>query len=102
MQRARPYSIVASVHAIGPRNGDSSFYSDHTTLAVGTALGVFLLSRRWGTAALVTATLVGVGRVAVGAHYASDVLVAALAAGLAVRLLLLLRGDRWRRCSPDC
>lgn len=90
VQRLRPYAALASVHAIGSRNGDSSFYSDHTTLAVGTALGVFLLSRRWGIAALVTATLVGLGRVAVGAHYPSDVLVAALAAAVAVRLLLLL------------
>ncbi len=92
VQRARPYSVLASVHAIGSRNGDSSFYSDHTTLAVGTALGVFLLSRRWGIAALVVATMVGISRIAVGAHYPSDVIAATVAAAVAVGLLLLLRG----------
>lgn len=92
VDRARPYNALASVHAIGSRNGDSSFYSDHTTLAVGTAVGVLLLSRRWGIAAAVAAALVGLGRVAVGAHYPSDVAAAAVAAGLAVGLLLVLRG----------
>jgi len=88
--RGRPYSVLASVHAIGSRSGDSSFYSDHSTIAVGTAIGVFLLSRRLGIVALVVAVMVGVGRIAVGAHYPSDVLAAAAAAALGVWMLLLL------------
>ena len=88
--RARPYSALATVHAIGSRNGDSSFYSDHTTIAVGTAIGVFLVARRLGVVALVVATLVGLGRIAVGAHYPSDVLAAAAAAAIGVAVLLLL------------
>jgi len=88
--RARPYSVLATVHAIGSRNGDSSFYSDHTTIAVGTAIGVFLVARRLGIAALVIATMVGLGRIAVGAHYPSDVVAAAVAAALGVAVLLLL------------
>lgn len=90
--RARPYSVLASVHAIGSRNGDSSFYSDHTTIAVGTAIGVFLVARRLGIGALVIATLVGLGRIAVGAHYPSDVLAGAVAAASGVAVLLLLAG----------
>jgi len=90
--RARPYSVLASVHAIGSRNGDSSFYSDHTTIAVGTAIGVFLVARRLGIVALVIAALVGLGRIAVGAHYPSDVLAGAVAAALGVAVLLLLAG----------
>jgi len=89
--RGRPYSVLASVHAIGTKNGDSSFYSDHTTLAVGTAIGVFLVSRRLGIVALVIAAMVGAGRIAVGAHYPSDVLAAAAAAGGFVAAMVVLK-----------
>ncbi len=61
LTRARPYSVLASVHAIGSRNGDSSFYSDHTTITVGTAIGVFLVARRLGIVALAIAAMVGIG-----------------------------------------
>lgn len=88
--RVRPYSALASVHAIGSRSGDSSFYSDHTTVAVGTAIGVFLVARRLGIAALILATMVGIGRIALGAHYPSDVLTAAAAAGIGVAAMLAL------------
>jgi len=91
VHRVRPYTAIASVHAIGSRGGDSSFYSDHTALAAGAAIGVMLLSRRWGIAAVGAAALVAMGRVAVGAHYPTDVLAAAAAAGFAVWLLQLLR-----------
>lgn len=90
--RARPYSALATVHRIGSRNGDSSFYSDHTTIAVGTAIGVFLVARRLGIVALVIATLVGLGRISIGAHYPSDVLVAAVAAALGVAVLFVVVG----------
>ncbi len=90
--RARPYSVLATVHAIGSRNGDSSFYSDHTTIAVGTAIGVFLVARRLGIGALVVAVTVGLGRIAVGAHYPTDVLTGAVAAAIGVAVLLLLVG----------
>jgi hypothetical protein len=46
--RLRPYWALPAVHAIGTRNGDSSFYSDHTTLTAGAAAGIWLVSRRWG------------------------------------------------------
>lgn len=91
VDRTRPYNALASVHAIGARSTDSSFYSDHTTLAVGTALGVFLLSRRLGIAALAMAVVVAVGRVSLGAHYPSDVVAAGVAASVAVGGLLVLR-----------
>jgi len=90
--RSRPYSVLVSVHAIGSRNGDSSFYSDHTTVAVGTAIGEYLVARRLGVVALAVAALVGLGRIAVGAHYPSDVLAGAVAAAIGVALLLLLAG----------
>jgi hypothetical protein len=70
--RPRPYWALPTVHAIGGRAGDSSFFSDHTTIAAATATGCLLLSRRWGLAAAGATLLVALGRVAIGAHYPSD------------------------------
>ncbi|HZD67790.1 MAG TPA: phosphatase PAP2 family protein [Actinomycetes bacterium] len=89
--RLRPYWGLPAVHAIGSRGGDSSFFSDHATLAAAATVGVLLVNRRWGLTCLAVALLVGVGRVAVGAHYPSDVLVGLVVGGLAVMALLPLR-----------
>jgi len=67
--RPRPYWALPTVHAIGGRAGDSSFFSDHTTIAAAAATGCLLLSPGWGLAAADAAVLVALGRVAIGAHY---------------------------------
>ncbi len=46
--RPRPYWALPVVQAIGGRAGDSSFFSDHTTIAAAATAGCLLLSRRWG------------------------------------------------------
>jgi membrane-associated phospholipid phosphatase len=56
--RPRPYWALPAVHAIGGRAGDSSFFSDHTTIAAAAATGCLLLSRRWGLAAAGATVLV--------------------------------------------
>jgi undecaprenyl-diphosphatase len=89
--RLRPYWALPAVHAIGGRAGDSSFFSDHTTIAAATATGCLLLSRRWGLAAAGATLLVALGRVAIGAHYPSDVAVALVVGAGAVAALVSLR-----------
>jgi membrane-associated phospholipid phosphatase len=89
--RPRPYWALPAVHAIGARAGDSSFFSDHTTIAAAAAGGCLLLSRRWGLVAVGAALLVALGRVAIGAHYPSDVAVALLVGAGAVAALVPLR-----------
>jgi len=79
------------VHAIGGRAGDSSSFSDHTLVAAAAATGCLLLSCRWGLAATGASLLVALGRVAIGAHYPSDVAVALLIGAGAVAALLPLR-----------
>ena len=43
--RLRPYWALPAVHAIGGRAGDSSFFSDHTTIAAAATVGCLLISR---------------------------------------------------------
>ena len=95
--RPRPYWALPAVQAIGGRAGDSSFFSDHTTIAAAATTGCLLLARRWGLAAAGATLLVALGRVAIGAHYPSDVAVALLVGAGAVAVLLPLRSRTQRR-----
>jgi undecaprenyl-diphosphatase len=75
------------VHVLVAHTGGQSFPSDHATAAFGVAVAVFaFLSRRWGTALVATAALIGFARVYDGIHYPGDVagslLVALLGTGL--------------------
>jgi hypothetical protein len=80
--------------AAGP--GDSSFFSDHTTIAAAAATGCLLIAPRWGLIAAGATVLVALGRVAIGAHYPSDVAVALLVGAGAVAALLPLRSRSQR------
>ena len=66
----------------------ASFPSGHTVTAFATALTIGWFAPRWRWPLLGVAALVGVSRVAVGAHYPSDVLAGAL---LGIGSALLLR-----------
>jgi membrane-associated phospholipid phosphatase len=89
--RLRPYWALPTVHPIGARRGDSSFFSAHAAAAAGLAVGLLRASRRWGLAAVGLALLVGLGRVAIGANYPFDVLVGFLVGAACVAALLLAR-----------
>lgn len=88
--RARPFATHPSAHVWGSRSHDPSFPSDHASAAFGIAFAVFFFDRLVGGIFLGAATLIGVGRVFVGAHYPADVLAGCLvglgAAVLVVRL----------------
>jgi undecaprenyl-diphosphatase len=76
--RPRPYvAHPADAHLFIAPTHDTSFPSDHATAAFAIAVAIALRSRRAGWVALAMATLVSVGRVAVGTHYPSDVLAGA-------------------------
>jgi len=89
--RARPYTALHDVHALIATNPESSFFSDHTIVATGCALAALLVSRRWGIVLLAAAAAVGLARIAVGAHYPTDVLTAAAITTLATVALLPAR-----------
>jgi undecaprenyl-diphosphatase len=88
VDRARPFvADPHGVHLFSGHAADPGFPSDHATAAFAIATAIFLRKPRWGIAALVAATVLSVGRVALGVHYPSDVLAGA-ALGSAAALAL--------------
>ncbi|MEO3782587.1 phosphatase PAP2 family protein [Actinocorallia sp. B10E7] len=72
----RPCRALADAAAVAPcpALGDWSFPSNHTTLAVGTAVGLAMLRPRLAALVLPLGLAAAVLRVAVGVHYPHDVL----------------------------
>ncbi|GAA2702845.1 phosphatase PAP2 family protein [Micromonospora olivasterospora] len=80
----RPFQTHA-VHQLIPHAAGASLPSDHATAAFAVAFAVgALLSRRWGVALSVLATIIGFARVWTGVHYPGDILAGALIAAAAV------------------
>jgi undecaprenyl-diphosphatase len=88
VDRARPFvADPHGVHLFASHAADPGFPSDHATAAFAIATAILLRKRGWGIAALVAATTLSIGRVALGVHYPSDV-IAGAALGAAAALLL--------------
>jgi undecaprenyl-diphosphatase len=96
VDRARPFvADPGGVHLFSKHVADASFPSDHATAAFAIAVAIVLRKRGWGIVALVAATVLSVGRVAIGVHYPSDVLGGA-ALGAAAALVLWIAPIRAR------
>ncbi|WP_069816867.1 phosphatase PAP2 family protein [Streptomyces sp. TP-A0874] len=87
VERPRPFLDHEGLHVLVEGKTDYSFASDHSTLAMAIAVGVFIAHRRYGLAALGLALLEGFCRIYMGVHYPTDV-VGGFALGTAVALLL--------------
>ncbi len=99
VDRARPFvADPHGVHLFSGHAADPGFPSDHATAAFAIAVAILLRKRGWGIFALVAASVLSVGRVALGVHYPSDVLAgAALGSAAALALWappLRTRADR--------
>lgn len=89
--RPRPSLAVPGVTALAHLPDHFSFPSGHSAAAMAVAVGVLLASPAAGLAALAVAVLVGMSRVYLRVHYATDVLVGqALGAAAAVLAQLSL------------
>lgn len=87
VERPRPFVDHRGLDVLVPGKSDYSFVSDHSTLAMALAVGIFMVHRKAGLAGAVLALLAGVSRVYMGVHYPTDV-IGGLALGMAVTLLL--------------
>lgn len=87
VDRARPFVADAhGVHVFSAHAADPGFPSDHATAAFAIATAIVLRKRGWGIFALAAATILALGRVALGVHYPSDV-IAGAALGAAAALV---------------
>lgn len=88
VDRARPFvEDPHGVHLFAPHAADPGFPSDHATAAFAIAVVILLRRRGWGIVALVAATVLSIGRVALGVHFPSDVLAGAALGGAAALAL---------------
>lgn len=87
VRRPHPESLHHGLTVLSGGRADYSFASDHATLAMAIAVGLFLVSARLGLVALLVAVVQGVTRIYLGLHYPSDV-VGGFALGAATTLLL--------------
>lgn len=87
--RPRPYLQHDGLDVLqgGPAHGHLSFVSDHATLAMALAVGLFIAHRRLGLLGIGLALLEGLSRLYLGLHYPTDV-IGGFALGTAVVLVL--------------
>ncbi|HET9379895.1 MAG TPA: phosphatase PAP2 family protein [Streptomyces sp.] len=87
VERPRPFRVHHGLEVLEPGKSDFSFVSDHATITMAMAVGLFVANRRFGLVGLVLALFEGFCRVYMGVHYPTDV-VGGFALGTAVALLL--------------
>jgi undecaprenyl-diphosphatase len=88
VNRPRPFvEDPGAVHLFARHAADAGFPSDHATASFAIAVAILLRNRRYGILALVMATVLAVGRVAVGLHFPSDVAAGAMLGTLAALVL---------------
>lgn len=87
VERPRPFLDHKGLEVLVKGKTDFSFVSDHATLTMAIAVGLFMVHRKIGLVGIALAVVEGFCRVYMGVHYPTDV-IGGLALGTAVSLLL--------------
>ncbi|MET7616876.1 phosphatase PAP2 family protein [Streptomyces sp. NPDC005408] len=87
VERPRPFRDHQGIEVLVAGKTDYSFVSDHATMAMAIAAGLFVAHRKFGLAGIGLALAEGFCRVYMGVHYPTDV-IGGFALGTAVALLL--------------
>jgi len=75
--RMRPYfvpEIGQGLNLLISKPSEFSFPSGHTSCSFSSAVAIFTRDKKWGTAAIIVATLVGISRMYFTVHYPTDVI----------------------------
>lgn len=76
--RKRPFAAMEQIQLLVPHNADGGLPSHHVVFMAAIAFSIFPLNRRLGAAVLGITLISGIGRIAAGIHYPTDVLVGIL------------------------
>ncbi|WP_030906928.1 phosphatase PAP2 family protein [Streptomyces sp. NRRL F-5126] len=87
VQRPRPFLDHKGIEVLAHGQHGYAFVSGHATVAMAVGVGLFVVHRKFGLAAIALAVLEGFTRVYLGVHYPTDV-IGGFALGTAVALLL--------------
>src|SRR3954471_18051824 len=87
VERPRPFRTHQGIDVLVSGKTDYSFVSDHATITMAMAAGLFVVNRKFGLFGIALALLEGFCRVYMGVHYPTDV-IGGFALGTAVALLL--------------
>ena len=72
--RQRPCWLDPTINLLVKNPKDFSFPSGHTLASFEAAITIMFFNRKWGSAALVTAILIGISRLYLFVHFPTDVL----------------------------
>lgn len=98
--RLRPFMVYGDIHKLVSDNA-YSFPSGHAAFFFAFAMAIYFYNKRWGAWFFVAATLISIGRVAVGVHYPSDILGGAVVGIASAYLVYRIAEDRSKKAVSN-
>ena len=91
--RPRPFEVLQNVNQLISHETGGSFPSGHAAFFFALATGVFFYKKWWGVLFYAFALAIGLGRIATGLHWPSDILGGAVVGIFSAWLIKILLKD---------